>query len=172
MTKFLLVALFVAACGKGNTGPGTSSATSGSGGAPGAIGAPGAPVEDNKPPAVGPEGRMMLNRLGKDARRHVGEVGTYPVGSAPLTPTTDCCKAADHTCPADPTAWAGEPWKTLDFSIDSPGRFRFSYDGAADGKSFTATAVAELDCDGKLTTWTAKGSVDAAGKPTVDITPK
>ena len=114
------------------------------------------------------EAVLQLNKIGKSAKRSFAELSTFPVGKAALTPATDCCAAADHKCVVDMAAWSAEPWKTLDFQIDEPGRYRYSYE-SADGKTFTATAVGDLDCGGKPETFTLTGSLDAAGNPTVNL---
>jgi hypothetical protein len=68
-------------------------------------------------------------------------------------------------CKPDPAVWIG-PWQELDFSIDEPHRFRYSYDGTAE--SFTARAIGDLDCDGAGVEITATGSVKD-GAPIVQI---
>lgn len=115
------------------------------------------------------EASLQLDRLGKNAKRLFGETSAFPIAKAPLTPATDCCKDPSGKCAVDATAWTAEPWKTLEFQLDEPHRFRYSYE-STDGKSFTATAVGDLDCSGKPVTFTLTGSVDAAGNPTTNLT--
>ncbi len=114
------------------------------------------------------EAALQLSKIGKSAKRSFGELGTFPIGKAGLTPSTEWCKAAGQKCAADATAWTAEPWKTLDFQIDEPHRYRYSYE-SADGKTFTATAVGDLDCSGTFETFTLTGSLDAAGNPSVNL---
>jgi hypothetical protein len=113
------------------------------------------------------EAKLQLHRLGNNAKRVFAETGKFPVGSAALTPATDCCKGDGGKCPVDAKAWTAGPWAALEFSIDEPHLYRYSYE-SADGTSFTATAVGDLDCSGKPQTFTLKGSVDA-GNPKVDL---
>lgn len=116
----------------------------------------------------GTEASPQLDKIGKHAKLTFVETGAFPIAKAPLTPTTDCCKGPNKTCPVDASAWTGEPWKTLDFQIAEPHEFRYSYE-STDGKSFTATAVGDLGCNGKPVTYTLNGTVDAAGKPSVKL---
>jgi hypothetical protein len=113
------------------------------------------------------EAKLQLNKIGKNAKVTFAETSKFPVGSAPLTPATDCCKGEGGKCQPDPKAWTTGPWTALDFAIDEPHRFRYSYE-SADGTTFTATAVGDLDCSGKPLTYTLKGSVDA-GNPKVEL---
>ena len=115
------------------------------------------------------EASLQLNKIGKNAKRVFAETAAFPIAKAPLTPTTDCCKGPGGKCPVDATAWTSEPWKTFDFQIDEPHLFRYSYE-STDGKSFTATAVGDLDCSGKPVTYTLTGSVDASGNPSMNVT--
>jgi hypothetical protein len=54
----------------------------------------------------------------------------------------------------------------MEFQIDEPFRYRYSYE--SDGQTFTATAVGDPDCDGKPGTYTLTGSVDN-GNPKVEL---
>jgi hypothetical protein len=113
------------------------------------------------------EAKLQLNKIGKNAKAIYAETSKFPVGSAPLTPATDCCKGDGGKCQPDPKAWAVSPWTALEFTMDEPHLFRYSYE-SADGTTFTATAVGDLDCSGKPVTYTLKGSIDA-GNPKVEL---
>jgi hypothetical protein len=67
----------------------------------------------------------------------------------------------------EPTAWQQPLWQELDFSLDAPHLFRYSYE--SDGRSFTAKAVADLDCDGIEITYVMKGTLDAQGNLSTTI---
>jgi hypothetical protein len=114
------------------------------------------------------EASLMLNKIGKNAKRVFGETSKYPIGKAALTPATDCCKADGGKCAVDPKQWTVEPWSTLEFTIEEPHLFRYTYDGS-DGKSFTATAVGDPDCSGKPQTYTLTGTISDAGNPTLNL---
>jgi hypothetical protein len=114
------------------------------------------------------EAKLMLDRIGKNAKRVFAETAAFPKGTAALTPATECCKGEGGKCAVDSKQWTVEPWASLEFSVDDPHRFRYSYD-SSDGKTFTATAVGDVACDGNAKTYTLKGSVDASGNPKVDL---
>ena len=124
--------------------------------------------EDYKHRAMQTEAKLELNTISKNAKFVQIDKGAYPIGKAPLTPADDCCKSADHKCAPDPKNWAAEPWTTLEFTIDDPHRYRYSYE-STDGKTFTATAVGDLDCNGKQSTFTATGTIDASGSPHSEV---
>lgn len=119
----------------------------------------------NKSKAI--EAKLQLHKIEKNAKMIFGETGKFPVGSAPLTPATDCCAGSGGKCQPDPKAWTAGPWAAMEFTIDEPHLFRYSYE-SADGTTFTATAVGDLDCSGKPITYTLKGSIDA-GNPKVEL---
>lgn len=127
----------------------------------------------------GGEAELLLNKIGKNAKRVFAETGSFPPGKSKqlpeFTPTlgAGCCggKAADgaviNKCPTS-TDWAKDPvWTALDFTVDEPSNYRYSYE--SDGKTFKATAVGDVDCDGTEATYTLDGRVDN-GNPTVNLT--
>jgi hypothetical protein len=67
-----------------------------------------------------------------------------------------------------PDDWRRSPvWHALDFEIDQPSLFRYSYE--SNGKTFTAKAVGDLDCDGIEITYELNGEV-SGGHPTYRLT--
>jgi hypothetical protein len=117
------------------------------------------------------EAGMQLNKLGKMAKVKFAETAAFPIGKAKTLPpprTGDfCCGDASGKCAAS-TEWANDPvWKTLEFSIDEPTMYRYSYE-STDGKSFTATAIGDTDCDGAGATFTLTGTIDN-GNPSVNL---
>ena len=60
-------------------------------------------------------------------------------------------------------------WRALDFQIDEPTLFQYSYRGSADGQSFEAKAVGDLDCDGVFITYELAGTI-SGGNPTFTLT--
>jgi len=69
--------------------------------------------------------------------------------------------ATDGKCNPDPSLWKHRVWKQLGFSVDDPHYYSYRYQ--SDGKTFKATAYADLDCDGQASTFTLEGSVGAGG---------
>ena len=114
--------------------------------------------------AGGAEAQLALHNLEKRAKMAFVEKAEFPKGKVGPTPSAACCPT---TCAPSPAAWSDPVWKELDFTIDEPTHFQYSYD--SDGKTFTATAVGDTDCDGQNATFTLTGKLDAAGNPTVDL---
>ncbi len=103
------------------------------------------------------EAALELNKLAKHIKMTWAEKAALPVGSV-LTPTAPCCQGPQAKCPADPDAWAKSPiWSALEFSIDHPALYQYGYH--SDGKTFTAIAVGDLDCDGTAVTYELHGEV-------------
>ena len=123
-------------------------------------------LEDYKHRSMSSEAKLMLNKLGKSAKMAFVENGAFPKGKVGLTPAGECCASGQGKCAVDAAAWNDPVWQALDFSMDEPGYYRYSYE--SDGTTFTATAVGDLDCDTEMATFTAKGSVEN-GNPEVTI---
>ncbi len=99
------------------------------------------------------EADLNLDRLKKSLKVHFVEMATFPVGSAPLTPSTPCCEGPNHTCAPNPAEWAGNPvWEALDWTVDDPHYFQYSYE-AKEPTVAIARAVGDLDCDGTTVTY-------------------
>jgi hypothetical protein len=113
------------------------------------------------------EASLQLNRIGKRAKMAFAEAGEFPKGKVALSPATECCASPGAKCPVDPKAWEDPVWKALEFAVDEPSVYRYSYE--SDGKTFTALAVGDADCDTNMATFTLKGTVDN-GNPTVELT--
>jgi hypothetical protein len=113
------------------------------------------------------EAALQLNKIGKNAKRVLGETGAFPKGQVGLSPATVCCSGQGAKCPVDAKAFADPVWQALEFTLDEPHLFQYTYQG--DGKTFTATAVGDLDCDTNMITYKLEGSIDASGNPTVKL---
>lgn len=106
------------------------------------------------------EAELNLSAIGKSARVSFIENAAVPTGAAPLTPSTPCCEhGPQRRCLPDMRQWDIDAWADLDFAVTSPHYFRYSYQPAADGQSFVATAVGDLDCDGTEVVFTLRGEV-------------
>lgn len=108
------------------------------------------------------EARIHLMKLRSGAQMALLEASALPASSAGPTPPLGTCCQQGGTCQPDPSWWAGEPWRTLQFSLDEPHRYSYEYKLDPDGKAFTASAFGDLDCDGAYSTFSIKGSVDPA----------
>jgi len=77
-----------------------------------------------------------------------------------------CAKAgdtdADDRCDVDTTQWTTETWSSLNFQMNDQHYFGFTYASAGTiaAARFTATANADLDCDGTLSTFQRFGYGD------------
>ena len=120
------------------------------------------------------EASLQLNKIGKNAKRVYSETGSYVATktTAPLpTPVSggSCCGGVNNHCAAAPSDFIKDPtWTALDFQIDEPTLFTYTYDGTTAG-TFTAMAVGDLDCDTTLITYTMVGT-SLNGNPAVTIT--
>jgi hypothetical protein len=127
------------------------------------------PVLGYKKKAKKSEAMIQLDKISKRAKEEFHVNGAFPVAKLALTPGETCC-VQDHEmkkkCAPKASNWSGD-WRKLDFSIDEPHYFQYSYE--SDGKTFTAKAVGDLDCDTTMITYEAQGSA-LDGKPSVQIT--
>jgi type II secretory pathway pseudopilin PulG len=113
------------------------------------------------------EATLVLNRLGKSAKAYFIEHGAFPTGFAPLTPSDSCCHNPGAKCPAIASDWQTPAWRELDFEVDAPSNYQFSY--VSTGTSFDATAVGDLDCDEQMATYHLH--IEAmSGNPVMTIT--
>ncbi len=96
------------------------------------------------------EAQLNLNKLSKNLKVHFLTNNEFPVGKVGPTPAEPCCKGAGGKCSTND--WAtNQLWSELEFSIDEPHLFQYSYE--SDGKTVTATAIGDLDCDGTTITY-------------------
>ena len=85
--------------------------------------------------------------------------------SVALTPAVSACTAgSSKKITPNSTYFSAATWQALNFSVDDPFYFQYSYDGAGTGvaSSFTARANGDLNCDGVLSTFERVGLVDAS----------
>jgi prepilin-type N-terminal cleavage/methylation domain-containing protein len=95
------------------------------------------------------EASLQLNKIAKNNK-------TYYITNAHFVTDTGVTKPGGTACTTgkfatlDWSTLAG--WKDLDFQIDEPNLFAYSYAGNATAPS--ATAAGDLDCDGTFITYT------------------
>lgn len=103
------------------------------------------------------EVERRLKALGNRAKRIYMETSMLPAGPAGPTPTEKCCSAADHRCPVTQKWARSDIWTALDFQIDEPSRFQYSYECSRRAGEFCVdariSAVGDLDCDGTAITY-------------------
>ena len=101
------------------------------------------------------EAVLQLNRIAKYAKAAYLTDGKYPVGEAGPTPAAPCCDGPGRKCSA---SWTDPVWQALDFRIDDPHLYQYTY--KSDGAAFTATAIGDLDCDGTTITYELRGDAN------------
>ncbi len=94
------------------------------------------------------------------------------VGATPKAGT--CCAAlggpdrdGDDRCDADASLWNDPTWKALGFQVSEPHYFVYKFESSGTGASaaFTASAYADLDCDGVMSTFQRMGFGDPSAEP-------
>jgi prepilin-type N-terminal cleavage/methylation domain-containing protein len=122
------------------------------------------------------EAALQLNKIGKADKRAYAESASFVVGVAPVTPSPPgggtgvaCCGGPNNHCDVDltPGGFGNPTWKKLDFQMEEPSLFVYSYNGAA--TTFTATAEGDMDCDGVPIIYTLAGTA-IGGNPAVTLT--
>jgi type IV pilus assembly protein PilA len=89
----------------------------------------------------------------------------FPETTGP-TPATTCCGNPGDKCPPNATQWGtNATWNALNFSVDDPHYYWYTYAATGTGTSsaFTARANGDLNCNGTQSTFERIGTVDAAG---------
>ena len=102
-----------------------------------------------------------------DATSRAGGVlaATFP-GPVGATPGENvCCANGNMRCPAMATAFDHLTWHKLQFSIDDPHYYWYSFDSEGQGTTaaFTVRANGNLDCDNVYSTFERIGFVDLQG---------
>jgi type IV pilus assembly protein PilA len=110
------------------------------------------------------EASLNLNKIGKNQKTKFQAESTFSVGTAGPTPavpgTGGCCggkggaSAGETTnkCVPDSAGFQTGTWADVEFSVDEPSQYVYSFDGTSD--SATAFAIGDLDCDKSESTWT------------------
>ena len=94
------------------------------------------------------EASLQLNKIMKNSKVYYNTNAAFVTGNGTILPATMTnCKGAVTT------AWTGDAaWSTLDFQIDEPNLFQYTYVGGT--TSASANAIGDLDCDGTKITYT------------------
>jgi prepilin-type N-terminal cleavage/methylation domain-containing protein len=76
-----------------------------------------------------------------------------------------CCKQTGQKCAPSASYWTDQTWQALNFSVDDPHYYSYSFPSSGTEKSakFDATANGDLDCDDAYSTFSRHGSVDKQG---------
>jgi type IV pilus assembly protein PilA len=83
------------------------------------------------------------------------------VGTNPAPAANSCCGQTGDKCKPATTNFDDNGWASLNFSVDDPFYYWYSYtsSGTDTGAKFDATANGNLDCDGTYSTFSRHGSV-------------
>ena len=114
------------------------------------------------------EASLQLNKLAKNAKVEFNTMSSFPTTNGATLPGANgaACSSATKKMPV--VSWTGDAtWKQLDFQIDEPALFSYTYTGGA--TTAQAVAVGDLDCDTTLITYTL-GLTAPNGNATAIIT--
>jgi type IV pilus assembly protein PilA len=87
----------------------------------------------------------------------------FPATQAATPTVNSCCGQAGDKCAANPASWDVQTWSSLNFSVDDPHYYWYTYtaSGTEATSQFTAAANGNLDCDASYSTFERVGSIDA-----------
>ena len=91
----------------------------------------------------------------------------FPASSAVTPPSTACTGGSSQKIAPNAAMFSSATWQALNFSVDDPFYYQYSYDSTGTGgtgvaSKFTARANGDLDCDATLSTFERVGTVDAS----------
>jgi type IV pilus assembly protein PilA len=88
----------------------------------------------------------------------------FPGTQAATPPANDCCGQVGQKCAPNPTLWQTPTWNALNFSVDDPHYYWYSFTSTPGaGAKFDATANGNLNCDAVYSTFMRHGQVNATG---------
>jgi len=118
------------------------------------------------------EAQLQLNKILKNSKTAYNTDSSYSTQVMAATPAVSCCTQNFQTkkkCQPIAADWQTPGWQSLDFQIDDPFYFQYSYTGVAAGDAYTANATGDLDCDGTPITYTLAGAA-VGGNPSFTLT--
>ena len=96
------------------------------------------------------EASLQLNKISKNDKVYYVTNASFVTANGAAKPSTTAVACKYTTVD---TTWAADSgWSALDFQIDEPNLFQYTYTGGA--SSAVAIAVGDLDCDGTSITYT------------------
>ncbi|MDW8281945.1 MAG: pilin [Myxococcales bacterium] len=89
----------------------------------------------------------------------------FPQTQTATPPANSCCSQVGHKCAPDPVLWQTPTWQALNFSVDDPHYYWYSFvsSGVATTAQFDARAHGNLNCDAIYSLHARHGQVDAQG---------
>ena len=125
---------------------------------------------DSMKKAKNSEAKIQLNKIGKSAKEAFIKDSSFAVATLTATPASDCCTQnfdSKKKCAVVAADWTA--WQPLDFQMDEPFYFQYTYASASPGTALTATAIGNLDCDTAFITYTMAGTT-ASGTLSLTVT--
>ncbi|MEJ7603174.1 MAG: type II secretion system protein [Kofleriaceae bacterium] len=119
---------------------------------------------DSMKKAKNTEAKLQLNKLGKSAKEAYIRDGGFMVAILPSTPAANCCTqnvGGKRKCAVVAADWT--PWQVVDFQMEEPFYFQYSYVGTAPGTSMSATALGDIDCDSTSVAYVLDGTSFGGG---------
>jgi type IV pilus assembly protein PilA len=99
------------------------------------------------------EAALQLNRLGKNNKTYYVTRGSFVPTNGAIMPGAAGAACQGPNGKFVVVDWTGQAgWKDLDFQIDEPNLFSYTYTGGS--TTATATAIGDLDCDTTTITYT------------------
>lgn len=111
------------------------------------------------------EAKIQLGKIAKTTKAAFIGQAAFPTGKVGPTPATPCCSEQVKQCLPGEGTFSDPTWQALEFMIEGPFHFQYSYE--SNGKTFTATASGDPGCTGKPVTHTITGKVGADGSPEI-----
>jgi len=130
------------------------------------------------------EASINLNKIGKNLKTYFDANQSFPGANALIAPAglgvggNNCCGGVgtpvggvasatiNNKCDADPAAFNVPAWQEIEFSMNEPSQYQYSYQvGLATGPTANAAAFAigDLDCNSASSTWTLQATAIVTG---------
>jgi type IV pilus assembly protein PilA len=130
------------------------------------------------------EASLNLNKIGKNLKTQFDSDNAFPGATGALAPTNasaggnNCCGGTgtpvngtagpvNNKCSAKPNEFSVGGWQQLEFSVNEPSQYQYSYapGGTTVGSAATAEAYAigDLDCNSVSSTWTLQATAISSG---------
>ena len=87
----------------------------------------------------------------------------FPAPTQAPTPAIGSCCSTGSKCAPDASQWDNDVWTALQFSVDDPHFYSYSFavDNTVGSEAYTARANGDLDCDGDFSTFEMFGVVNS-----------
>ena len=85
----------------------------------------------------------------------------FPAGTS-ITPQLSCCEgSAGDKCTPTAAHWQTDSWRALQFSVDDPHYYQYTFESPVVTSGFTARANGDLDCNSVFSTFEMYGTINA-----------